>query len=78
LNARIPPVKASLKGAHPQEAGSSRKPWMRGFEVLTNIQQVQWAEHQLETVREGQVGQPGVTDFGPGEERSSGPCAEGK
>jgi len=29
----------------------------------------------LEAVREGQVGQPGVTDFGPGVERSSGPCA---
>jgi len=23
------------------------------------------------------VGQPGVTDFGPGVERSSGPCAKG-
>jgi len=38
----------------------------------------QWAEHRLEAVREGQVGQPGVTDFGPGVERSSGPCAKGK
>jgi len=28
--------------------------------------------------REGQVGQPGGTDFGPGVERSSGPCAKGK
>jgi len=38
----------------------------------------QWAEHLLEAVREGQVGQPGVTDFGPRVERSSGPCAKGK
>jgi len=35
----------------------------------------QWAEHRLEAVRKGQVGQPGVTDFGPGVERFSGPCA---
>jgi len=31
----------------------------------------------LEPVREGQVGQPGVTDFGPGVERSSGMTAVG-
>jgi len=38
----------------------------------------QWAEHRLEALREGQVGQPGGTDFGHGVERSSGPCAKGK
>jgi len=32
----------------------------------------------LEAVRKGQVCQPGGTDFGPGVERSSGPCAKGK
>jgi len=37
-----------------------------------------WAEHLLEAVREGQVGQPGVTDFGPRGGRSSRPCAKGK
>jgi len=37
----------------------------------------QWAEHWLEAVREGQVGQPGGADFGPGVERSSGPYAKG-
>jgi len=38
----------------------------------------QWAKTRLEAVREGQVGQTGVTDFGPGVERFSGPCAKGK
>jgi len=38
----------------------------------------QWAEHRSEAVREGQVGQPGGTDFEPGVERSIGPCAKGK
>jgi len=37
-----------------------------------------WAEHRLEAVRGGQVGQPGGTDFGPGVERSSGPYGKGK
>jgi len=36
----------------------------------------QWAEHRLEAVREGHVGQTGGTDFGPGVERSSGPFAK--
>jgi len=38
----------------------------------------QWAEHRLDAVRERQVGQPGGTDFGPGVERFSVPCAIGK
>jgi len=38
----------------------------------------QGAEHRLDAVREGQVGQPGGTDFGPGVERFSGPCEIGK
>jgi len=38
----------------------------------------QWAEYRLEAVRKGQVGQTGATDFGPGVERFSGPCAKGK
>jgi len=38
----------------------------------------QWAEHRLEAVREGQVGEPGGTDFEPEAERSSGSCAKGK
>jgi len=29
----------------------------------------QWADHRLEGVRKGQVGQRGITDFGPGVER---------
>jgi len=37
-----------------------------------------WAEPRLEAVRTGQVGQTGVTDFQPGVESFSGPCAKGK
>jgi len=36
----------------------------------------QWAEPRLEAVRKGQVCQAGVTDFGPGVERFSEPCAK--
>jgi len=36
------------------------------------------ASPRLEAVRKGQVGQTGVTDFGPGVERFSGPCAQWK
>jgi len=36
------------------------------------------AELRLESVRKGQMGLAGATDFGPGVERFCGPCAKGK
>jgi len=40
LDDRLPPVVASLIGAHLHEAGRSPKAWVRVFEVLKNLTQL--------------------------------------
>jgi len=75
----------------PPDVGLSRELWTgrrtalsrqwNGTQLCHKHHGNQWrqcAEHRLEAVRKGQVGQPGATDFGPGVERFSGPCAKGK
>jgi len=76
--ARVPSAKAD--NGTPPDFKHSRERWTGRRSATSRQRSGTQAchKHRLEAVREGQVGQPGGTDLGPGVERSSGPCAKGK